>query len=624
MFYNALIRFRDDQLENYEGQPLEYSASDYHHISRTPGAITRRRSSRRNSALRRRSNLSVLKDRRRSGNSFIQEPKMSGAVETLEPPQLAPRRVAASEPQYANDLSRKSETPRRQPMAEAVTPSVTVHEPSEEAESPDKSQFEIIPNKKSRINSVKSFQSQASKSKHRAGSSGVSARSASYKRNISFRHVRNRSQGSATERSRNSESRKRASETSLRTITDATRGFDMERSPSLPAQPTTVRSVPGVKMPKVRNSDVTWKDDTRKVSHELSQICEEAFNASSTSTARTSSRESTETAATSMMASPENSHHVLAGEKPKGLREASNAWSQRSYTANELAETRRKLIEHSTREGSDKVPAYLSGIITHLDRLIEQDKLRKSKAADADEQLWQLSGSFGRPSLDAGHLPVINEEQRTPHGSPADIKRDTVRMPLHHTDNPSAARPSRKATVRLVSHSSLGSIEEVKPLNVRKKASVPQDDIPRPTEEQETRPASGKHDSLFSRFVSTGTRDARYPGDLDPIQEVPRTPTRDSGKNPDKKWSLFRNKMADDRSSRHHEPVQSTRPNTAPLGPDTKPRPDTKPSKDPRSGPKTPSEKFGNFFKFMKRKPKADVQDVPAGKYCFRTHGHYR
>jgi serine/threonine-protein kinase HSL1 (negative regulator of Swe1 kinase) len=597
-----LIRFRDDQLENYEGQPLEYSASDYHHISRTGGVINRRHGSRRHGALRRRSNFSILRDR-----DSIKEVEPS--VENDDPPKLARSRGHAPEPQSAQcQNGKESDSTRKQPTV--------AQKRDEETESTENPPFEVILNKKQKVNSVKSFQSQASKTRSRSGAGAASARSASYKRNISFRHVRNRSQGSAAEKGKNTrpqnpEPRKPKSQNSLRTAANTARWSDMERSPSLPAQPAMVRAGAGIRsscLPKkAREPDITWKDETRKVSHELSQICEEAFNASSVSTARTSSRQSTETAATSMsMVSPENSNHLLAGETPTKPLPDPSAVSPRSYTAAELAETRRKLIKHSTRDGSDKVPAYLAGIIGHLDRLIEQDKLKRSAQPEGHDSPVRL------PS-DPGYLPPINEERRPPFDSPGHGKLDDVRTPLRYAEN-TPTKPSHRETIRLVSHSSFGSIEEIKPLNVRKKAPTAQAGDCQPAlEDWESRLGGIKQDGMFNGFVASGSPDTRQPCELDPIQEVPRTPTRDNGRTPDKKWPFFRHRpQTGDGSSKHPDPAHPTRPSTAPaVENETKP-----PKASGQSSLKTSSERFkGSFFKFMKKKPKDNAHDKPSGKY---------
>lgn len=546
-------------------------------------------------------------------NDCVKDSKPS--AETYDPPKLARTRGPASdEPQQAHELNRKeSGAARKQPMAHAVTAHrAHANEGLDgETKSPECSHFEILPNRKPKLTSVKSFQSQSSKSRSRSGFHIASApRSASYKRNVSFRHIRNRSQASTL--------RNPASQSSLRTAADAAdaaRLSELDRSPSLPVQPATVRSGAGVRVVK---NDIAWKDETRKVSAELSKICEEAFNASSVSTVRTSSLESTETAATSMsLERPEDSHHLLAGEKPKVSPSLdTSAVSPKHYTVSELLQTRHKLIEHSTREGSDKVPTYLAGVITHLDRLIEQNKTKKAaQPEDPNEQPLPLHDLSNRTSNDAGFLPVINEELRTPTGSKTDVKQDSVGTLRHQSGN-SPPKCSRRATVRLVAHSSLGSIEEVKPLNVRKKTPISQPgDSQPPLKEEEAKPGSVRHEDLFDRFVASEFRDGRLPCELDPIQESPRAPTGDSGGAPIRKWSFLNHRSQDGgRSRKHREHVD-----VQPVGHSAVPAAEHEPKREKGSGytsPKTPCGTFkGSFFNFMRKKQKDNTADKPASKY---------
>ena len=101
MFYNALIKFRDDQLENYHGQPLEYSASDYHHISRPSAAIRAVAKHSKNGRIqghgRRRSQFSILTEASRRSNSG-REP---GSSASYDPFRASRTPVATSTVQYA-------------------------------------------------------------------------------------------------------------------------------------------------------------------------------------------------------------------------------------------------------------------------------------------------------------------------------------------------------------------------------------------------------------------------------------------------------------------------------------------------------------------------------------------
>ena len=609
LFYNALVKFRDDQLENYEGQPLEYSASDYHHISRPAWTMNRRHSSRRQSSLRRRSNFSVLKDR--NSRSSAEATKLLEAIESRDTPKATATRASVSKPLHTEATIPESPpeiTSRPQTRDKAKYPEVDVRESLvEEPEPPEPSPYVVVQNKKPRVDSVKSFQSKTSLSKSRRGlNSGSAPHSASYKRNVSFRHIRNRSQGSASEKVRDTKppipEPKRPRKSSLRAAAGAPTTFNMERSPSLPPQPTTVRksgidAKGSVRIKKMHEAESGWKDDARKVSNELSQICEEAFNTSSVSTVRTSSTcETADTPITPVsVTTPEGSQQFPASNtatpRPLPEKPAENA---RFFTAAELAETRRRLIEHSANEGSDKVPSYLAGVITHLDRLIEQDKVKQRQKPESLGEQVSLSGPFVKPSNDAGYLPAISEELLTPLDSPAKstFSHKDLMLHSHSLEGPKDDRNSSEAkpTVRLVSHPSLGSIEEIKPLNVRKK-------------DQTTPSTEASQPSPLSKFAATNSRTSRQAGELDPVPEFPKPPTKD-GANIERKWTLFKHKAhapADAHPKTPSEHVKPINPGSENKGADAEP-----------STQKASDKSKGNFFmKFIKRKPKENPQCPP-------------
>lgn len=403
----------------------------------------------------------------------------------------------------------------------------------------------------------------------------------------------------------------------------------MERSPSLPAQPMTVRG--GCPLKKVRDADFIWKDEARKVSHELSQICEEAFNGSSMSTTRTTSTcDDTDTPATSVsMASPENSHPLLTGNKLK-TNSAESSPEYATFSTAELAETRRKLLEHSAKEGCDKVPAYLTGVINHLDRLIEQDRTRQNSRSDEPcEQIINLSDPFAKPTNDAGYLPVITEELLSPTEIPRNsMAQEEQRVASQSSANTNGTRASGegKTTVRIVPHSSLGSIEEPKPLNIRKKSQMEHSpelahlDL----EEQKTKQDStGKRDSLFTRWVSGGSRQGRQPCELDPIDEDPRAPSGERSRSPEKKWSWFSKHRSQGTEPGSPQAVEHVRP-IQPSS-ETVIIHDVKGTKRPKQNRKTSSERFReSFFKrFMTRRPseKSDrAQHKPTGKSTQNVH----
>ncbi|CAG7942867.1 unnamed protein product [Penicillium salamii] len=621
MFYNALARFRDEQLENYQGQPLEYSASDYHHISR-PGRVRRGRSQSGQGSSKRRAQYSSSKDLCHRSSS-IKEPMSCGTVESYDP-YRSPKHDKLAQTHYAqitihredpNNIDLMS-SPRVQPP-----PSIVEEEEPEEEEEDDStdSQFTVLQKRKHKPSSMKSFHS--SRMPHSSSRApGMSTHSMSYRRNVSFHHARNRSQGSTTAKpkrrktatsNQQTEIKRSPSTCSLQILAECSNPQDIPSSPPLPAQPMVVRANnPRVRslqhMRKVRDSDYTWKEDTRQVSHELSQICEEAFNGSSVSTIRTASVGSGyETPGTPLsMASPQQVQPTAIPPAPKPLKEAS-----RSYDIRELTETRRKLVEHS-RGRTDNIPHYLSGVISHLDRLIDEHKAVNGTQGDVNVTAYN-DPFITTPAEEV--LPVIDEETVSPSLS----SRSTI-VPPQTQPRPSLAvsqGADPRATIRMVPHSSFRSMEEVKPLTIRKKKSgKPLSNL------QDCTPVDSEP---TGRDVSSGIGRTASNG-LAPIDERPASPKKYSSTGSQgKKWSWFKHR-SNGSETPPTPPIKAKSPTISAPVPDPVPAGDIvvnkpitlvsnsppPPAKNERVPTrKTSMDRFGgSFLKKLMKKPSKNAQ----------------
>lgn len=640
MFYNALAKFRDEQLENYQGQPLEYSASDYHHISHPIRAASKRGRAQHGS--QRRSQFSVKRPSHKRAES-PREPKSSGTVGSYDP-YRSPRNVRIPEPQYAQvTVHRESSAPSIDAPAHEIERPVNPV-PSDDFEdetgAPPSSPFAVVHNKKSKGTSMKSSQSRTSQASSRRGTvASHGRRSASHKRNVSFHHIRHRSQGSGSGRPKHTPTkqvtpRRQVSHSSLGMPTDISILTDRHGSPALPAQPTVVRGTgvtvkPSPQVKKVRDADFIWKDETRQISNELSKICEEAFNGSSMSTGCTTSAcGGAETPATSLsMASPETSQHQIAASKFAKGRSLPDLHDSPSNACNttDLAETRRKLIEHSKRDGSDVLPAYISGVITQLDRLIEQDaavKQREQQEAFEDDVL-SLPDPSGLSS-EPGHLPMISEElnQSTEKAALEKPKKeDHKALPPSVAGSQNSQNSTNKTTVRMVPQDSLRSLAEVKPLNIRKKSRTPASD----DNQQERANSPTRHNSSGGdrslRFASAASRQSRNPSGLDPIEEHPGSPRPGDAKGPEnKKWSWFRNRSHGSRENipKLFKDPRSTQPSSETVIVHPVHRPEDVQPEQPTQGttsrkPSAESHVAGFFKKLIKRKSsKSEVKEQPA------------
>ncbi|KAJ5945997.1 hypothetical protein N7454_002836 [Penicillium verhagenii] len=536
MFYNSLVKFRDEQLENYQGQPLEYSASDYHHISKYVERSQRGRSETGGTNSTRRSHVSVVKNLHRRIGHTTQEPMSPASVKSYDPFRSPKTRGTAAEAKFAQITVHHAvpEIPERGEVSPAGKPTPSIMEEEEPADDEDitDSPFTVLQKRKHKPNSMKSLHS--AKMPHSSSRvPGLSTHSTSYHRNVSFRHARNRSHGSTKPKRRKTalhqqgELKRSPSAASLQMIATGLSVPDMPSSPPLPAQPTVVRSGHKAKSvdqhKRFRQPDFVWKEDARKVSHELSQICEEAFNGSSVTTIRTASTSTEmgyETPTTPVsIASPERLEMPAKPPTRPSLHPLRE--SSRSYSIQELTETRQKLIEHSLGR-TDNIPGYLSGVIGHLDRLIEEDQSRKCLSGlGENEQQFVDPFLVPTPATRDTSLPAIHEEFASPVRGTLEEVSPKRKPKLRHTGR----NGDGKATIRMVPHSSLRSMEEVKPLTIRKKHQVAD---------------SNPHPVSKTRAFSTDSRQSRHPGGLDPISEVPGSPQKEDKGTENKKWSWFR------------------------------------------------------------------------------------
>lgn len=587
MFYNALIKFRDEQLENYHGQPLEYSASDYHHISRPPAATRAVAKHSKNGRIqghgRRRSQFSILTEASRRSNSG-REP---GSSASYDPFRASRTPVATSTVQYARVTIHRDDNVHK--TAENVV--VEVEDDAAPPSSPPRA--DVIPSSSVEIiqwnrkrKAQRSFHSKSSLATSRRGYSPAPQHRAGYRRNVSFRHIRNKSGGGSSAKSAGDYSKSQgsiahllANDKSSNLLTAAPSSVRMS-SPVLPAQPAVVRTSDVVAsleqdliVRKIR--DNFWGEEARKVSHELSQICEEAFNRSSVSTGHTAV--STATTATSMSIHEEAAEKLQAGESSEALDKIADLPA--SYTVKELAETRRKLIEHSTKAEAAGLPDYLCEVIAHLDRLIEQDIARsKAKSEFVAENLNRrtLSDPLTKSVVDTGYLPSISEEIFTPLETSSGY--DLQRVDHHATPEPSprvSQNLEAKSTIRVVpKDSSLPSINDIKPLTIRKRSAVTE--APPPMIKSRHSSADSvihirkqgvpSEQRTSSDSVATSLRyNSRRPMVLETISESTDSRRSSAKSTNEKKWSWF----GKHKSYVHEENTQeATLPSvkTAPAG----------------------------------------------------------
>ena len=300
LFYNALLKFREDQLENYPGDPLQYSNSDYHHVVKPGQKGKRHAAGQLHSHHRRQSQYSIVSDDGQKRNSYYKNPNIATSVAT----------------KGSYDPYRSSRTPMIH--SSAIDPTIVVRRGSNASKARGSSQAgsarhrtnsgqegedrapsftsdelrKLVQGKQALHGTATSKSSLASSRREK-----IIRKSTSYRRNVSFVHKRQHSSDQGSSRARSHARTSTASQLSrsvTRPQSRETQGFSESQSdPSLPTPGPIKRarkpaSEMDIKKPRV--GSVYWKDESRKASSELSKICEAAFNRSSVSSSDVSHR----------------------------------------------------------------------------------------------------------------------------------------------------------------------------------------------------------------------------------------------------------------------------------------------------------------------------------------------
>lgn len=453
LFYWALIKFREDQLENYPGDPLHYSASDYHHVTRPKP----KRPANARGHNRRASQYSIISDdnNRREGYYKNSVTAASKVTQSSYDPYRASRTPIAE-----NGRDPATVIIRRRPGTSGGRSVSSVGSVRHKAldrlldEVPALPSFtseelERLIQKKRASYSTATSKSSLSSTRRRPGI----RKSRSYKRQVSFNHRRMNSghnhpiaqtlfyESSTTDRPGTRSTSNGKSET--------------QSTPSLSTPPQVHRprkSSSEIDVKNARVSSYYWKDETRLVSAELGKICEEAFNRSSVSTvsaSETSPRCPLDSSSTSVSA---HNHKVSGSIRDRPL--------PATPVLQELIERRQKIIETWGDADQNVLADMLAAVDKRIDAELERQKSNEKRAAS-----------------DPTHTNMTGRSYRTV--SPADTMEDLKR---HREESSRAAsdpmkvktpRPGKDTTIRLVTPDPSSPFARVEPLNVRKNKAAP-------------------------------------------------------------------------------------------------------------------------------------------------------
>jgi serine/threonine-protein kinase HSL1, negative regulator of Swe1 kinase len=504
LFYWALIKFRDEQLENYPGDMIQASASDYHHVIQpTPQPpIPQRGTHRGLGHTRRASQFSIVSEEGIKRDSYYKNPAISASKatqSTYDPYRSSKNPIT---PQANNgptiivrrgtDAGSRVSSLRNQALVRMQGEPPVISEALKEIAE------KAGPAKRGSYSTTTSRSSLASSHRERM------RKSASYKRHVSFQHRHRRS--SAARAQVNPQAKQPAPDTDSegrpRTRSTDQGVSESQSSPSLPTPRSTARSARPRKpasdldIRKSKEPSPSWRDETRMVSQELGKICEEAFNRSSVSSNSEISHHATTDTPPTSVATPE-------GRLPSRLRDRP---LPETPALRELIERRQKIID----TWGDADATVLAEMLAALDRRIEAEIARQKNG----DQRSASDPTYTAAGYKAGRLSTAN---------------DTMEDLLRHRDDVSRAASDplhthqaglQDRTIRLVSPDAMSSpVVKVEPLQIRKNKAMPVNSL-----------RGGPIDLDRSQY-ERGGYDPRFHGSrgLDTIMEDPGSPRKRPG-----------------------------------------------------------------------------------------------
>ena len=507
VLYTKLLRFREEQLENYEGPPMEYSISDYHHIPRRP--VTRRSSTRvsMQGGNRRQSQYSILDDMPRKSQTYRQA-SVAGTEESYDPFRTSRTQIDQRQADHARvtvlrgsstmyraqRLSgintkraslRKTSTRRNATLGSPKDDTYSILKSPSVMRSTNPSQYQKLHNDR-RVFSAMSRRSFISVS---SGRPAPVYQSMSYKRGVSFVHTH------AKKRSVSAQAKPLA----LKELFIKDRPQQASSLPSLLVKNSPILSTPQIVRSKKTSTTLTaeqlsavedptipslyWKDDARKVSNELEKFCDEAFNRSSvTSTAPTAHtvltgppERSYGSPATSISVREDSDMPFKHPHRPaQPARQVRLSDLQRplpkppipepeqigSSAQRELARTMDLLKQRAADPSMAMAPGCLDDVIAHLERLMQPSTVRANEPRRFVSTPDPSSPALGRSEDTFDRLMERGNIGFRAASEP--VKGD-------YGNSPRRRRYPNKETLRLV-QSDEKPISPTKPLTIRKKS----------------------------------------------------------------------------------------------------------------------------------------------------------
>lgn len=488
LFYWALIKFREEQLENYQGDPLHYSASDYQHIAK-PVPKPPRKPTRVRGHQRRTSQFSILSEDSTRKDGYYKQPATAASKGTQGSydPFRASRTALQAGSSPGPTIIRGGQTSAPSVSSIGSLRQLTLGRLAEEIpELPSftSEELERLLQKKRCSHSTVTSRSSFSSVRRRTGI----RKSMSYKRQVSFQHHRHISNCNAPPMPKAVERNAVVDRAPTRSTTNRT--SESQSSPSLPIpspplRPRKCTSEADVKRPR----DYPWRDETRTASLELGKICEEAFNRSSVSTiSETTPIRPVESSLTSV--SIHNSKVLSSSSRDRPL--------PVTPILQGLIDRRQKIVDSWGDADQTVLADMLAAVDKRIDTELEKHQLFEKRAASDPTPHQDRRMMCGQaPSSDTMH----DLKQRREHSTRA--ASDPIR---------------KKGTIRLVTPEPTSPLTHVEPLKIRKNKAAPINSLRGgPYEPTQILPARAGYDQRLHSGV-----------DLDTIDEDPSSSDKGS------------------------------------------------------------------------------------------------
>lgn len=518
MFYWALIRFREEQLENYLGDPLQHSASDYHHLKQ-PTLMIPRTATRSALHQRRTSQFSIVSEDSIVRSGYYRNPGTANSKTTqasYDPYRASRTPVGSGHKAGTTIVVRRpgSRTSIQRAPASSLRHELQEKKLAAEVLAADTSDLQSVLQHKRRTYSTVSSHSSLASSVHPR----IFRKSTSYRRNVSFQHYRQRSTQAARtskQHSPQSSGSRPATRESHQTFTDS------RSTPSLP----TPHHIPRPRRPAsdldIYNSRVVWREETRHVSAELSKICEEAFNRSSVSYTSDLSHQQ------GSMDSPATTVSIPEALLPKLSKYHALAMTP---TLKDLLERRARMID----AWGDGDPQTLADLVATLDRRIVEEQhtieANLDRRAASDPSNDKFKGSRDTSST----VDTMKDYQLAKHNGaravsdPVRMKDNTIRVV-----SPDPTSPVSRLSARTSKATPINSLKGG-PIEVDRKS-------------YDKRLLAGQH--------------------LEPIMEDPKQSPKKQASSDLKKWSWLGKKAAASDENLPPTPPRKDTPNDKPIRP---------------------------------------------------------